>query len=90
MFIGAVTDLLSIALTAGMFHYGYFIACILFGLLSGLVRVLLNSTKGKQVNFAIMSSLAIGAIAVVSIVYVMLLPEDPISITFGVKFSIHL
>jgi LytS/YehU family sensor histidine kinase len=89
MFIGAVTDLLSVALTAGMFHYGYFIACILFGLLSGMVRVLLNSTKGKQVNFALLSSIVIGAIAIVSIIYVLLLPPGPIEIRFGIKFLIY-
>jgi LytS/YehU family sensor histidine kinase len=51
IFIGAATDLLSIALTAGMFHYGYFIAAMMYGLLSGIVKTILNITRGKQVRF---------------------------------------
>jgi hypothetical protein len=51
VFIGVTTDLLSVALTAGMFHYGYFLAAIMYGLLSGIVRTILNITEGKQVHF---------------------------------------
>ncbi|MCF0227461.1 MAG: hypothetical protein HUJ52_01435, partial [Malacoplasma sp.] len=31
LIIGALTDLLTVALTSGMFHYGYFIICMAYG-----------------------------------------------------------
>ena len=34
------TDMLTIALTAGVFHYGYFIAALTYGLLGGFIRTL--------------------------------------------------
>jgi LytS/YehU family sensor histidine kinase len=50
IFIGAATDILSVALTAGMFHYGYFIAAMLFGALSGFIRVFINNSKKNIVK----------------------------------------
>lgn len=38
LFIGAITDLLTIIITASSFHYGYFIVCIICGLISGLLH----------------------------------------------------
>jgi LytS/YehU family sensor histidine kinase len=70
MFVGAVTDLLSVALTAGMFHYGYFIAAILYGLLGGLIRSIINTTKGKQLEFNLISTLVIALIMGLSILFV--------------------
>lgn len=51
LFVGFSTDLLSVALTAGMFHYGYCIAASLFGLLSGLILTLRNFTKNNKLFF---------------------------------------
>jgi LytS/YehU family sensor histidine kinase len=51
MFIGAVTDLLSIFLTAGMFHYGYFLAAIFFGFFSGIINLLLTKSKFQMRKF---------------------------------------
>ncbi|MGL4647392.1 MAG: hypothetical protein ACRCVI_01565 [Mycoplasmoidaceae bacterium] len=59
MFIGGATDLLTIALTAGVFHYGYFIGAITYGLLGGLIRSLVNFSKRKEWKFALYSSLSI-------------------------------
>ncbi|MCV3728440.1 hypothetical protein OF376_01495 [Ureaplasma miroungigenitalium] len=58
IFIGAMTDLLSVALTAGVFHYGYLIAAMAFGLIGGLIRIILTTSKRKDVIFAIYSSIA--------------------------------
>ncbi|MCV3743727.1 hypothetical protein OF377_02465 [Ureaplasma sp. ES3154-GEN] len=57
IFIGAMTDLLSVALTAGVFHYGYLIAAMAFGLIGGLIRIVLTTSKRKDMVFAIYSSL---------------------------------
>ena len=57
LFIGGLTDLLSIALTAGMFHYGYFIASLAYGLFSGLIRMLISLFKNNIVNFSIVSTI---------------------------------
>jgi LytS/YehU family sensor histidine kinase len=48
LFIGAITDILTVILTAGMFHYGYFIAALAYGFFSGLVRTIINYTKNKS------------------------------------------
>lgn len=53
LFIGISTDILSVALTAGMFHYGYCIAATLMGLLSGLLSSLRNLTNNKKLLFHI-------------------------------------
>ena len=45
LIIGALTDLLTVALTSGMFHYGYFIICMAYGLIGGLISSLLDSQK---------------------------------------------
>lgn len=87
VFIGAATDLLSIALTAGMFHYGYFIAAMMYGLLAGIVKSILNITKGKQVRFAFWSTLLIGIVGLASVLYIMLQPKA-FHITFLIDFNI--
>jgi hypothetical protein len=71
MFIGAITDLLAIALTAGMFHYGFFIVAISYGLLSGIVRSIYNMCKNKQTEFVFISTILIGLIMVASIIFTM-------------------
>ncbi len=48
LFIGGVTDLLTISLTAGMFHYGYFFVSIAYGFFSGVVRSVMNSTNNNM------------------------------------------
>lgn len=47
LFIGAMTDLLTIALTAGVFHYGYLVAAMAYGLISGIVSEIFKSTKNR-------------------------------------------
>jgi LytS/YehU family sensor histidine kinase len=69
VFIGGVTDLLSIALTAGMFHYGYFISACTYGLLAGFVRSIINISKGKRSVMISLGALYIGVCAMISIVY---------------------
>lgn len=56
MFIGAMTDLLAVALTAGVFHYGYLIAAMAYGLIGGLIRVIFSFSKKKEIQFAFYST----------------------------------
>lgn len=79
--------MLSVALTAGMFHYGYFLAAMMYGLLSGIVKTILNIAKGKQVRFAFWSTLLIGVVGLASVLYIVLQPE-PFHITFLIDFNI--
>lgn len=88
MFIGMFTDLLSVTLTAGVFHYGYFIAAMSFGLLGGLVKTVLLFSSRNDLKFSIYSSLAIfvsGALAVLYFLFVgdnvLLIPFLPIQLT---------
>jgi LytS/YehU family sensor histidine kinase len=65
LFIGGLTDLLTVLLTAGMFHYGYFVAAIAFGLFGGLVRTCLNISKHNNLKFLLLSSLMLIVAAVI-------------------------
>ncbi|WP_162150121.1 Asp-tRNA(Asn)/Glu-tRNA(Gln) amidotransferase subunit GatC [Mycoplasmoides pirum] len=42
---GAAIDLLAVTLSAGFFHYGYFMAAMLTGLLAGSLRSVINLSK---------------------------------------------
>ena len=56
--LGAAIDLLTITYTGGIFHYGYFISAILFGLFGGLIRMIITSQKSStNLRFCLFSSL---------------------------------
>lgn len=57
LFIGGITDLLTVALTSGMFHYGYFVICITYGLLAGLIRSVYMYGHQRIVWFCISSTI---------------------------------
>lgn len=59
IFIGGVTDLLVIAMTAGIFHYGYFLSAILYGLLGGVVREVVRLSSKNEKKFAFFSILSL-------------------------------
>lgn len=69
IFIGMFTDLLSVTLTAGVFHYGYFIAAMGFGLLSGLIRTIILFSSKNKLKFAIYTSLSILLVSVLAVLY---------------------
>lgn len=66
MAIGAATDLLTITYSGGIFHYGYFISAILFGLFGGLIRVMIRYSKNRNLKFTILSSISTIVIALSS------------------------
>lgn len=57
LFIGAMTDLLTVALTAGVFHYGYLVAAMAYGLFSGFISDIFFSTKNRIWWKAILGSI---------------------------------
>ncbi|MCF0217777.1 MAG: hypothetical protein HUJ42_01895 [Malacoplasma sp.] len=57
MFVGAITDLLSIIMTAGIFHYGYFISAMAYGLLAGLIRTLFSYSDQKKSWYALTATI---------------------------------
>lgn len=57
LFIGAFTDLLTVGITAGMFHYGYFIVAMAYGYFSGLIRTIITLSRKKELSFLSLSSL---------------------------------
>lgn len=60
MVLGATTDLLTIVFTAGVFHYGYFLAAIAFGLIGGFIRIIIRiSGNNKKVTFFVSNILII-------------------------------
>ncbi len=68
-FIGAMTDLLAVALTAGVFHYGYLIAAMAYGLIGGLIRSFFAVAKNKKINFAIISTVILSILTVGMLAY---------------------
>ncbi len=58
MCLGAAIDLLTITYTGGIFHYGYFISAVLFGLFGGLIRTIITSPRGStNLKFSIYSTI---------------------------------
>lgn len=56
IFIGAFTDLLTVILTSGIFHYGFFISAMGYGLLSGLVKTIIVLSKNHNFSLAVLNS----------------------------------
>jgi Na+/H+ antiporter NhaB len=71
-----------------MFHYGYFIAAMVYGLLAGIVKTILNVSHGKQVRFAFISTILVSIIGIVSVLYVLLQPT-PFQINFFTQLTIQ-
>ena len=90
IFIGALTDLLSVALTAGVFHYGYLIACMAFGLISGLISEIFKNTKHKNIQASIWSTIILIGIDILVMLYLLMdLGKLNINIEFlGLAFSV--
>lgn len=76
LFVGALTDLLAIALTAGAFHYGYFFAAMCYGLIAGLVRSLWNASKGSTLTFSAYASIAMGLVFAGIAVFISQIPVE--------------
>ena len=71
LIIGALTDVLTVALTSGMFHYGYFIICMAYGLIGGLISSLLNNRKKHNlVNFSLWSTIIIAILTTAYCLYI--------------------
>ena len=57
IFIGGTTDLLTVGLTSGMFHYGYFVSALAFGFFSGIIKWLIVISKNNKFLFCIYSTI---------------------------------
>lgn len=57
MCLGAATDLLTITYSGGIFHYGYFISAMLFGLFGGVIRKLVVHSKSLNLRFNIFATI---------------------------------
>ncbi len=89
LMIGGLTDLLTIALTSGVFHYGYFIICLTYGLLSGLLGSIFSFQKFKTMKFICFSSTLIVILEVLFITFVALQHYSTFDITiFSMTFSL--
>ncbi|QZX49039.1 Asp-tRNA(Asn)/Glu-tRNA(Gln) amidotransferase subunit GatC [Mycoplasma sp. E35C] len=66
MISGVIIDLLAVTLSAGFFHYGYFVVAVLTGLISGMIRALLTTSKySKYRNFSL--SIYLSVLVLISI-----------------------
>ena len=55
--IGAATDFLTISLTAGVFHIGYFVSAMFFGLVGGIIRNIVSLSNKNEYKFCFYSSI---------------------------------
>lgn len=83
MFIGGMTDLLSVAMTAGVFHYGYLIGAVGYGLFGGIIRMLFNWSKAKAWLFTVYSTIISSVIGLVICLFLKYLVSGT---EFGVTF----
>ena len=88
IFIGAMTDLLAVALTAGVFHYGYLIAAMAYGLIGGLIRSFFAVAKNKKINFAIISTVILSILTVGMFIYFETASSNLDSVTIPILGSI--
>ena len=70
LLIGGITDLLTISLTAGMFHPGFFIISLAYGLVAGLFKTASIAFKNNNFKFAVFGSITFILIAILLIVYI--------------------
>ncbi|WP_412032137.1 hypothetical protein [Malacoplasma muris] len=89
LFIGMLTDLLSVLMTAGIFHYGYFVAAIGYGLIAGLIRTFVTFSSKNKLRFAIYSTIALLLTGIITFYYFYTqTPETGLQIKFGADILI--
>ena len=81
LIIGGITDLLSVALTAGMFHYGFFIISLAYGFIAGLYKSMLIGFKNNTFKYSIFASLIYVAIVALICVYIFIQPYQNFKIS---------
>jgi hypothetical protein len=67
--------LLTVALTAGMFHYGFFFSAVAYGFFAGLVRTLINYSKKNSILFTTLATVIAMIVMVLTNIYVSLFTE---------------
>lgn len=75
IFIGAFTDLLTVILTSGIFHYGFFISAMGYGLLSGLVKTIIVLSKNHNFSLAVLNSFLLLILGLCTIIIFQWLPD---------------
>lgn len=76
MCLGAAIDILTITYSGGIFHFGYLMSAILFGLIGGLINMLVISTKDKELRFSIYSTLLTAVIIAISLIPILIGSTD--------------
>lgn len=90
LFIGAMTDLLTVALTAGVFHYGYLVVAMAYGLISGIISEIFLGAKNKIGWKAILGSIMlVVCMMVISFFFMMQTDNLAKNFTFSI-FSFYL
>lgn len=89
IFIGAMTDILTVVLSAGSFHYGYFVIAIVYGFIGGLIRWLWNALRRDNIKFTfVITFVWMVTMALIS-TYLYFIPADTFIISIF-NHSLHL
>lgn len=89
LFVGLLTDLLAVLMTAGVFHYGYFLSALAIGLLSGLVRTFATFNSQSKTKFCIYSTILFSLLIVVTFFFINSSLESQLELEFGFKLIIQ-
>jgi len=97
VFIALITDLLTIALTSGMFHFGYFISALYLGFGCGLIRSVFNIFKKHRIETMLVETTILSLVIATCVTFYILnlqniytsITHNYLDITFLGK-SIHL
>lgn len=76
MCLGAAIDILTITYSGGLFHFGYFMSAILFGLIGGLIRMLVTNTNNSLFRFSLVSSILSTVIIMSSLIPIIISPTE--------------
>lgn len=81
LIIGGITDLLSVTLTAGMFHYGFFVISLAYGFIAGLYKSMLLGFKNNTFKYSIFASFVYIAVIAAISVYIFIQPYQNFKIS---------
>jgi riboflavin transporter len=84
MFIGAAVDFLAVALSGGVFHYGYLISAMAFGVFAGLVKTIIIYSGGNNFRFGVYSTIILTLVGLgISVMIYYVRDQIPDSVSFG-------
>lgn len=74
--IGASIDFFTVALSGGVFHYGYLIGCMTFGLIAGFIGNIYAMSNKNDFKYAVYSTLTLAIFAAINFLFIYLFLDN--------------